>query len=105
MTYRQHPSAVSAPSTLARVRAEGMRRGLYSPVAPPPPPPAALLSPCPTSAGAIPATPALAEQQWAYDAKLRAEFGNDKRRWLAFCRAAVAGRARIAKQATVPGAR
>ena len=100
MTYRQHPSAVSAPSTLARIRAEGMRRGLYAgPVTPPPPPPAALLSPCPTGAGAIPATPALAEQQWATDAVLRAEFGNDKRRWLAFCRGAVAGRARIANGA------
>ena len=95
MTYRQHHSAVSAPSTLGRIRAEGMRRGLYTgPVAPPLPPPRAALPP--TSLTTIPPSPQAAEAHWASDAALRLEFGGSKARYLAFCRGVVAGRAKIA---------
>lgn len=101
---RTRPTPANTPATpstaLARVRAEGMRRGLYnaaSPVTPPPPQ-------APASLSSVPATPQEGEARWNSDEAIRAEF-RSKNRWLAFVRAAAAGRVRISKQATVTGGR
>ena len=106
MPYQEHWSAIRSrqpnnthlapPSPyLARVRSEATRRGLYAaagPVTQPPPPAAA----APTTQSSIPPTPQAAEARWASDAALRSEFRDDKGRFLAYCRAAAAGRVRIA---------
>ena len=120
MAYQEHWSAIrSRQSTntppaspyLARVRSEALRRGLYAaagPVTPPPPPAAAVpISQAPvrppTTQSSIPATPQAAEARWASDAALRSEFRDDKGRFLAYCRAAAAGRVRIAAGRVVTG--
>ena len=121
MSYPLHWSAVRSgqttntpyapPSpTLARIRSEGTRRGLYAagPVTQPAPPAQAVpigkdAARPPTSLSSIPATPQAAEARWASDAALRSEFRESKARYLAFCRGLATGRVRIAGGRAVTG--
>ena len=118
MPYQEHWSAIRsrqstntppASPTLARIRTEATRRGLYAagPVTPPPPPAPAVpigknAALPPTSLSGIPVSQQAAEAKWASDPAIRAEF-RDKARFMAFCRGVAAGSVRIAGRRVVTG--